>query len=148
MIRFLIEFCCVVLLLTPFWELYDDRNGDDHKAKNDDWVLRGLLMVLSSVAVWFIGYHWELHNHNFFQAFILSFTMFAVFFPYLVNMVLYKRGVISDPKWWSHLSKTAIPDKWIYFIHWIPRMIMYLIILALGIRLYTCWDFTAWNSCQ
>lgn len=140
-----LEIFCILVLLTPTaWELYDDYRGDDHNGKNDDWKLRGLLMLVSAITVWLINPH-----RNFAQAFILTFAMFAALFPYLINIIHYKRGVTSDPKWWSHLSKTAIPDKWISFIPWYLIMLMYAILLGAAIKIYICLDaFKSWYGCK
>lgn len=136
-------FSILVLTVPIIWELWDDRNGDEH-VKNDDWILRGLLMVLGSIIVALIN-----PNRNFIQAFFLSFAMFAALFPYLINIVHYKRGVTSDKKWWSHLSKKAIPDKWLYFLPWWTIAILYLIILGMATKLYICWDsLKAWDGCR
>lgn len=140
----ILEILSILILAIPLaWELWDDRNGDDH-SKNDDWILRGLLMIVCSIAVWFINSH-----HNFLQALFLSFAMFTALFPYLINIILYKRGVISNLKWWDHLSNKAIPDKWISFIPWQIRMVMYLIILGAAVKLYICWGaLTSWDGCK
>lgn len=145
-----IETLCVLILNTSLiWNLWDDRNGNTH-IKSDDWILRGLLILVSSIVVWFIGYYWGLHDHNFWQALFLSFAMFAAFFPYLINIIHYKRGVTTDKKWWSHLSDRAIPDKLDMWraTPWYARMIIYLIILGAAVKLYICWDtLKAWNGC-
>lgn len=140
----IIEILSLLVLCAPLaWELYDDRNGDDHGAKNDDWILRGLLMIVASVIVMFTNPY-----RNFAQAFILSFAIFTALFPYLVNIVHFKRGVTTDSHWWDHLSKTAIPDKWISFLPWWIRAIMYAIILGAAIKIYIYWDtFKAWDAC-
>lgn len=145
MIQFLIETLCILLLSIPlFWEVFDDGHGDQHVKGADDWILRGLLMLVCSVAVWFIGYYWRLHDHVFIEAFVLSFFIFLSIFPYLVNIRMYRRKVISDPKWWSYLSSSrkAKPDGWQWWRHtpWPLRMLMYAALLAVAIKFYVCWE--------
>ncbi len=138
-------FCILILQSSLIWESWDDRNGDNHNAKNDDWILRGLLMALSSMIVAFIH-----PDRNFIQAFVLAFISFAALFPWLINYIHYKRGVAEDPKWWARLSPTAIPDKWVWYygLRWWQRAIMYAILLAFAIKLYFCWEtFSAWDAC-
>lgn len=143
----LIEIICILVLLIPYiWECSDDRNGDDHNAKNDDWILRGLLMLVASVVVFFIH-----PTKNFFQALFMSFAMFTLFFPYTINIIQYKRGVTNDPRWWDHLSKTAIPDKWPAWngLHWSIRLLLLLMLFGMALKLYVCWGklISFYNEC-
>jgi hypothetical protein len=88
---FLEIFCILVLMIPMIWELWDDRNGDDH-VKNDDWILRGLLMAVCAVFVFIIN-----PLHNFFQGILLSIGIFAFAFPWLINYILFKHtGNIYD----------------------------------------------------
>jgi archaellum biogenesis protein FlaJ (TadC family) len=139
-------FCILVLLFPVIWECWDDRDGDDHGGKNDDWILRGLLMLVGSMIVFLIH-----PTKNFFQALFLSFAMFTLIFPYAVNIVQYKRGVTHDPKWWDHLSKTAIPDKWDAWsgLHWSIRLILMLMFFGMAMTIYICWGkiFSFYNEC-
>lgn len=138
----ILEIFCLLIFCTPIiWEWYQDRNGDKHP--NYDWVLRGLLMLCVSVVVAIIH-----PAKNFWQAFVLSFAMFTVFFPYGINIIHYKRGVIENPKWWSHLSKEAVPDKWLFPIPWYGRMFFMIIILTAAIKVYVCWQSLFTYTCN
>ncbi len=149
----LLELLCILLLSIPLiWECWDDRDGDVHwsgldtEPKNDDWILRALLMLLSSVAVFFLH-----PTKNFFQALLMSFAIFTLFFPYLINFIHYKRGVTSDPQWWNHLSKTAIPDKWPAWrgLHWSVRLLILLMFFGIALKVYLCWGklISFYNEC-
>lgn len=141
-----IEILCILLLSSPMLvELYNDRNGDHHP--NNDWMLRGLLMLVSALIVFFI------HPHkNFLQGLLLSFGIFLLFFPYLINIVHYQRKVIIDSRWWDHLSSTAIPDKWYWWSNtpWYGRFFIMAAIFAACVMLYTCWGkfFGFSNPCN
>ena len=141
---FLEIFCILLLILPTVWELINDRKGDAHP--NNDWMYRGLLMLLASGAVAII--HPE---KNFIQCFLLSFGVFAFFFTYLVNIVHLCYGVTEDRKWWNHLSKNAFPDNIQMWADtpWYGRMFILAVILLVGIKLYVCWEgLFAWDACM
>ena len=137
-------FSILVLCVPLFWELWDDRNGDYHGKHNNDWLLRGMLMLVASAGLWLVNPH-----HNFIQYFILSFAIFTALFPYLVNIVHLSRGVTEDRRWWCHWNDKSIPDKWFIGWDWYYVAFLYAVLLGAAIKIYICWDsLKAWNGCQ
>ena len=126
----LLEILCISLLLTPlFWEVHDDRNGDTHPSKSDIWHRIGL-SLLSCFFVWMVGVH------TYTEALVMSFGLFTSIFPYVVNYA--QRDTTEDPRWWSHLSKTAWPDRVPVWrkIGWRGRLFVNLCILLTSIIIY------------
>lgn len=131
------EFVAVLLLCLPlFAELYEDRKGDKHP--NNDWIYRGVIMILISTITAFM--HIEQYNgpadyfKKFGQNFVLSFGIFSLFFPYLINLAHNKK------RWWDSLSKTAWPDK-VYLWRmtpWYGRLFILLVLFGVCLIIYTC----------
>lgn len=129
--------CILILSISTAWSLWNDRNGDVHP--NHDLVTISLLDVLAAVAVALINrktFFWL----DFLRALVLGWAMYVALFPYLVNWMLYKRGVIHDKRWFDHLSTTAWPDRLKIWREtpWYGRMFFCLIILGIGIGIYAC----------
>ncbi len=140
-------FRIICLSLPVFVELYDDRNGDKHP--NNDWLFRGITMIFFS-GLFALLYH----DKNVIQNLLLSFGIFAFFFPYLINIVHLKRGVIKlapGEKWYNHLSAKAWPDnqEWWNGIPWYARLIMMGIVFLACALVYNCWGklYVFSNAC-
>lgn len=128
------EIISLIVLSTPvLWELFNDRNGDIHP--NNDWLIRGLIMLASAVVV-SIG-----TDRSFLQALTMSFGIFSLIFPYLYNILNGKKP------WYNYLSKTAIPDKWTYWAGtpWYGRMIILLIVFLTCFSIYFWKEMMIWN---
>ncbi len=124
----------ILLFLIPtLLAVYEDRNGDKHP--NIDLLITGCFMLYISLAAFLLVGDWKvLITANLHQI-----GLFIFVFPYLVNYVHFKRGVTSDPKWWNHMSKSAVPDKWPiwYKRPWYIRMVIaFLIGLAFSLPYY------------
>jgi len=123
----------ILLFLIPtFMAVLMDKDGDKHP--NYDLIVIGYFMLYHSFVTCFVihKYQYDL----FIPATLHQIGLFIFVFPYLVNYVHFKRKVTSDPKWWDHLSKSAVPDKWPiwYKRHWITRMVIAFLI-GLGFSL-------------
>ena len=135
------------LIVPTVAELIDDRNGDKHPNNEIYW--RGALMVvmsaLAAVVSPMLGF-----GADFLRSLLLTVGIFVFFFPYLINIVLYKRGVISNPKWWNHLSDTAWPDKhpWWKGTPWYARLFVVAWILAVTAVLYFDPCVTGFFNCH
>lgn len=127
----LIEALKVFFLCIPlFAELYADRDGDEHP--NIDWLWRGVVMLAVSFILAFLAD--ENQVLVFFRSFALSFGIFTLFFPYLVNIVHNKK------RWWDSLSPTAWPDK-VYIWRaspWWARLFFLLVIFGACVMFYFC----------
>lgn len=124
----------ITLLIPTLYEAWNSRRGDKHP--NHDLIRVGLLsLIVSGIVIIFN------HRVNFVQVIVLSLADFALFFPYLVNVLQMKFIPNHKIKWYDHLSKTAIPDKWEQWnqLNWIIRLLMVLIIFSGAIKLYLCW---------
>ena len=131
-------FCVLVLCLPLVEELYLDRNGDAH---TDGYSLlnRVVTVVISALCVAVINPKLGLWEDSG-RSIALSFGIFTFFFPYLINIILYKRGVIGNHRWWSHLGTNGFPDTWSWWrsTPWYYRMFFLLIILLAGAIVYFC----------
>jgi hypothetical protein len=131
------EIFAILMLCAPlFAELYDDRDGDEHP--NQDWIWRGVLMIIFAALAAFM--YIELYRgpadyfKKFGQNFVLSFGIFSLFFPYLINIAHNKK------RWWDSLSKTAWPDK-VYLWRmtpWYGRLFILLVLFGVCVIIYTC----------
>lgn len=115
-------------------EAWDDRNGDAHK-DNRDMIIRILSTLLcAAVNAWLINPY----DRNFWFEFLLSlqlsFGLFALKFPYLVNLWMKRK------KWYSDLSQnpTVWPDNqgWWKGIPWYARMVLVAIIFGATLAIY------------
>ena len=149
-----------LLNITPlYWEIKNDTNGDEHP--NYDWERRmflcSLVGVISAISIHWFSPWWE------FLLFAVKYSVccagiFSAIFPYWVNYVHLKKGIVVISKdvstkaykgiiryhfesltkkeifihVVSHLSDSAIPDKWKFWrkIGWVGRLIVYAFILT------------------
>jgi hypothetical protein len=135
----LVEIFCVLVLCAPLWlEAYLDRNGDDHKDVSDV-IFRACFVFICSVCVAVVNPKVSF-GVDLSRSIALSVGMFTFFFPYLMNIILYRRGIIADHRWWSYLGKKAIPDRWSWWnsTPWFYRMMLMLIVLLAGCIVYFC----------
>lgn len=118
-------------------ELKRDEDGDMHP--NNDYIARGVGMVIMAAATALINPKLGFVL-DFARGLVLSFGIFTFFFPYLINVVLYKKGVIKNHRWWNHLSKEAIPDKWVWWSStpWFFRMMLLFIVFLACVKVYAC----------
>ncbi len=130
----MIDWILIPILTAPLiWELINDKKGDVHP--NNDWLMRGMIMVAGSIIVSLIG------NKNVLQAFALSFGLFFLLFDYLFNIIHKK------PKWWSYLNTTAFPDNIAQWSgsSWYARLLIRLIVFGTGFSLYFWEEMQVWN---
>jgi hypothetical protein len=134
---FLEIFCILLLCLPTAWALYDDRNGDKHPN-------RDLYTVMVAVGV--VGLFCALINRptfywlDFLRSICLSGAIYVSVFPYAVNYMLWRRGILNTKTWWNHLSKTAWPDRTSWWIGtpWYGRVFFALVILGAALKVYFC----------
>jgi hypothetical protein len=132
------EIIALILLSLPLIiELYDDRNGEKHPSK--DWFYRSFIAVVAAIAVasvWPKLGFWI----DFLRGLVLSFGIFALFFPYLMNIILYRNGVITNHRWWSHLSTKAALDSWRLWGNspWYVRLFILLLTFFAACLVYYC----------
>lgn len=128
----------VLLFICPALgiESYNDtKHSETHP--NSDWWFRGIVLfvsVLFTLIIFKIPFTFE----KLFSAILVSISGFALVFPYLINYIHYKCKITSNANWWSHLSKTAWPDRVPIWnkIGWIGRLTVYLIIFLLTLWYY------------
>jgi hypothetical protein len=126
------ETIALLILCSPLiWELFDDRKGDIHP--NNDWLVRGSIMLAASSIVTFFV------DRTFWQALMMSFGIFTLFFPYLYNIFNNKKP------WYNYWSKTAIPDKWISWMQWPTIMFILLWIFGVCASIYFWKEMMIWN---
>jgi hypothetical protein len=121
---------CLILLIPTAIELWDDRNGDNHKDYRDIIIRAIASYVVATVCAVFFK-----REGFFIDSLIylyLSIGLFAFFFPPLMNIVHGKK------KWWSALSDKAWPDNadWYKNIPWYARWFMHAVLLASAITIY------------
>lgn len=126
------ELLYILILSSPLiWELFDDKKGDTHP--NNDWIIRGSIMIASSVLVSLLS------TKSFLQGLIMSFGIFTLFFPYLYNIFNKRKP------WYNYWSKTAIPDKWISWMAWYAIMFTLLWIFGICASIYFWKEMMIWN---
>lgn len=104
---------------------------------NGDWRFRATVLFVS-VLFTFIIFKIPMTFEKLFSAILVSISGFALVFPYLINYIHYKCKITSNANWWSHLSKTAWPDRVPIWnkIGWGGRLTVYLIIFLLTLWYY------------
>lgn len=134
---FLLLFCLFVLCAPTGWAVVDDTKGDVHP-NHDLYVVVGLCVVSSLIVA--LIHPVTSFLFDFFKSFFLSGMIYVSLFPYMINIVLYRRGVIKDKKWYNHLSETAWPDKTTFWqaTPWYGRMFSAFILLSLALNIYFC----------
>jgi hypothetical protein len=99
----------ILLCFAPLiYELWKDRNGETAKNKRRQWLLIGLFYVIVSAVNWWV------FEINPLRSLALCFAIRFVCFDYLINIILYQRGVIESRearKWWSYVGSTARWDQ-------------------------------------
>ena len=136
----ILQIFCVLLLLCPLaYALWEDRDGDSHP-NNDllDILIIGVVAALSVATIHPMQPRFVDWLLDALRAGVFSASCYIALFPYLVNIMHYKRGVTADRRWWDHLSLTAWPDKWWLWreLHWSVRMILLILILATSTIIY------------
>ncbi len=124
----------LIVFLPVALAVWDDKDGDSHP-NNDLWIIGIFMFMLSTWLM--IG---DPSLLMLIKNMVVGITGFALFFPFIVNFVHYKRGVTKSSNWWSHLSSKAWPDRLFlkYDIGWAMRLVLYLIlfIIALLFRVF------------
>lgn len=128
----------LVLAAPTAWALWDDRNGDVHP-NNDlitiSWLTLAACFLVAGVDP--LTVYWL----DTLRCLTLSVALYVAVFPYAVNYILIKRGVINArAKWYDHLSKTAWPDRtgWWQATPWYARMFFALVIFLAALKVYFC----------
>lgn len=132
------QFITILLLSVPlFVELWYDRKGDHHP--NHDWLYRAFAVVwmsiFSALLLPKLGF-WI----DFLRGVMLSSGIFILFFPYLINIILVHNRIITDHRWWDHLSGKAWPDRLQIWAEtpWLVRMFVLVIIFSACCVVYFC----------
>lgn len=131
-------FITILLLSVPLLcELYDDRLGEQHPS--NDWQYRPLLMLItgffSAILLPKLGF-WI----DFLRGVVLSLGIFTLFFPYLINIILVHNRIITNRRWWDHLSGKAWPDRLQIWAetHWLIRMFVLMLIFSACCVVFFC----------
>jgi hypothetical protein len=135
----LLTILLILLLTVPtLWALWDDRNGDKHP--NHDLVMVTVLTFIVSTFTALIN-PLTIYWLDLLRGVVLAGAIYVSVFPYAVNYMLIKRGVINTRnKWYNHLSKTAWPDRtgWWQATPWFGRMFFAAVILLAALQCYFC----------
>lgn len=133
-----LKFFCILILGTPaVWALYDDRNGDKHP--NRDLVKVTIITFVAAPFVALIDPHTTFLLDTI-RALVLAGGIYVAVFPYAVNFMLWKRGILNTSTWWDHLSATAWPDRlgiW-QQTPWYGRVLFAIIVLIAAAIIYGC----------
>lgn len=132
------EIFAILLLISPTaYAVWEDRKGDKHP--NKDLVLISVIVVLMALLTALINPRISfiidsLRGASFAAGF------FILFFAPAINIVLYKNGIISNRKWWNHLSLTAWPDSesWWSQTPWYGRLLFTGVAFYSGFVIYFC----------
>lgn len=129
-----ILFTLLTLSLPANVEAWDDRKGDDHK-NNRDIIMRVLSTLLCAIVnALFINPFDRNFWFELLLSTLLSFGLFALQFPYLVNIWMKRK------KWYIDLSQNpnVWPDNktWWKGIPWYARLVLLLIIFGATLAIY------------
>lgn len=130
----------ILLSLPTLYAVYEDRNGDKHP--NHDWTYILVIMVICSTVVALTDdrtTYWL----SFVRAFLMSFSIYVLLFNWLINYVLWKRGVVElrkGVKWYNHFNKTSWPDRWMVWntARWWQRVFIQLLVCSPFWSVYFC----------
>lgn len=127
-------FTLLTLSIPAHIEAWDDRKGDAHK-DNRDMIIRILSTVLCAlVNAAFIDPMQRNFWFDFLLSLLLSVGLFALQFPYLVNLWMKRK------KWYSDLSQNphVWPDNqtWWNGIPWYARLVVSLILFGATLAIY------------
>lgn len=134
----LLEIFSILILTTPtMYAVWEDRHGDKHP-NHDLWYVVALMLLTSLCISAFnpkIGVIKDV-----LRGVSLSAGIYIFLFPYLVNIVLYRNKVISDKRWWDHLSTTAWPDRLPMWsgTPWYGRMFILFALFMACCMVYVC----------
>lgn len=92
-----------ILTMPLAWELWNDRNGDLDKGR--DVIIRCLLFIVCALVVHYLT------GHKLIVTFNLAGAIHWLLFDYLINIILYRNGVIASPAWFQYLGKSSKVDK-------------------------------------
>lgn len=134
---FLQVFCVLILCTATGWALYDDRNGDKHPNR-DLWTVFILSLVTSAIVA--VLDQRAAHWFDVIRSIVLSGAIYVSVFPFAVNYMLWKRGILNTRTWWNHLSPTAWPDRLPVWRQtpWYGRALFAAIILIAAGIVYFC----------
>ena len=131
----------ILLLVIPpiAYALWNGRNGISHPAR-DQVIVVGIIMLVSSFWIGVSEMSWLMIV----KALAVSYAGYLLFFPPLMNAVRLNKTLKKvHLKWdrydiiWclSHLSDTAIPDKWKLYraIPWPVRLGVYLALFVVAV---------------
>lgn len=151
----LLEILLLVLPITA-WALWNDRNGDEHKTSNDIFwecvfviwmpILIRVFQVIvlqypdaKSLPEWLSIY---------LPMYAVSITGFGLIFPYAFNWMWFNKTMKYSSIMYkckisrlrvnyilTHLSQTAMPDKWFikYNVHYLVRLSLYVTLFGLSV---------------
>lgn len=101
-----------------------DWNGDKHPNK-DNYVITIIGLVVS--ALWALlmrtAYDYDFYL-MWFCCGLVSAAIYMFIFPYVINYVLIKRGIMNRPYWYDALNDVSWPDNWQWWrrLNWRYRM--------------------------
>lgn len=131
----------LLLMLPTGVEIFDDKNGDEHKNKKDFYVRVWLVIIMALIvaaAHGFLAHSWKTFYQYVPKSLALSIGYFCGFFNYGVNFV--QRHLTERENWWSHLSDNpkVWPDnsKLWRNIGWKGRMAVSLLIFLASLLYY------------
>lgn len=101
----LLSLLSILLLTLPVsYHLYNDRNGEKPDQKAGDIILVSAIALVAAVIGLFIS------NKPIIDELFLAWGIHFFVFDYAINYILYKRGVIENHNWFSHLGKSYTDD--------------------------------------
>jgi hypothetical protein len=126
----------LLLFASTAWELYNDRDGEALSDKGLDVLLR----VCFALAAAIIGY--MLVDKPIIDGFILAMAIHFFAFDYLINYILWKRGVIErhidKPQvlhYFEYLGNSWFDSLWKHWNPWL-RFFVRLAFLVVSVVIY------------
>lgn len=118
----------LLLLFATIWHLWNDRRGDRPEEKTTDILIVIAIAFTASAIGWMLG-------QRMLDSLLLAWAIHFFFFDYLINIILYRRGVIETSDWFGHLGNGPI-DKLMKKLKPWPRFWLRLGVLVIAIIIY------------
>jgi len=134
----------LISLIPTIYSVWEDRHGDVH-VKNRDWIK---ILIVSIVCAAFMAIFDGSHHIfiDFVRALCLILGVYILVFNWAISFFMVKVWKIVElpkgGKWYSHFSKTAIPDKWLFWntLRWWQRLLVQILVAMWPLGIYFGWD--------
>lgn len=120
----------LICIIPTALEIIDDARGESKKGKIRDFILA---VIFYAGMAWF---NWQVFEVHPLKSIALMLGVRVMFFDYVVQYVLIRRGVIHG-HWFTYTGKTARFDRLIARVNPWVRLAVRVVLLALAVWLFS-----------